>query len=336
VGQLFSVTTNPAVATGDGIAAAYRAGVRIADMEFIQFHPTALYESENPRFLISEAMRGEGAHILNIAGDRIMLNKHPLAELAPRDVVVRAMALHMIDSGDDHLYLDVRHLDQEELHAKFPMITSELEKRGFDVSSDLIPISFAAHYTIGGVVTDYHGRSSIRNLYACGETACTGVHGANRLASNSLLEGIVYSNRIARQINDRLDSLEMEKPSPALSATVMRDSSPLVELRSRVTETALRYGGVFRSAKRLKLLHGHLLEYENELTAFSRGREYYELKNLIEIAHLLRRAALNREESRGTHQRQEFSQTDDFWQQHRITFEGDDMTIRSDMTEYID
>lgn len=331
-GQLFSVTTNPSVVTGDGIAAAWRAGALIADIEFIQFHPTALYEAQNPRFLISEAVRGEGAHILNQAGERIMLGKHELAELAPRDVVVRAMALYMIESGDEHLYLDVRHLDQDKLHKGFPMITGELAERGYDTSVDLIPISFAAHYTIGGVATDTYGRTSLEGLYACGEAACTGVHGANRLASNSLLEGLVFSRRIADHIagtSHEAAEAHLPNPRPYQAGEVNKE---LAAIRNRLAETTFRYGGVFRSAKRLMLLDAHLRDFEKELTRFSPSRQKLEVENLLTIAELLRRAAMVRTESRGTHQRQEFAQTDDFWHHHHVTFENERMRISPSLT----
>jgi L-aspartate oxidase len=327
LGQLFSVTTNPMVITGDGIAAAYRAGARLVDLEFVQFHPTALYEDKIPRFLISEAIRGEGAHILNRAGERIMLGKHPLAELAPRDVVVRAMALHIIESEEDHLFLDVRHLDQRALHEGFPTITRELNSRGYDTGKDLIPISFAAHYTIGGIASDSIGRSSLSALYVCGETACTGVHGANRLASNSLLEGLVYARRIAQNINHHLSPGKYSLADIASSRNRHRPDVELAKLRHRLCENTLRYGGVFRSDKRLTILEDHLSSFSSKLKNFSPSPQRQEIENMIELANLLCTAAKTREESRGTHQRQEFPDPDEHWREHHISFEKGEMTI---------
>jgi len=332
-GQLYSVTTNPSVITGDGIAAAYEAGAQVADIEFIQFHPTALYEAQNPRFLISEAVRGEGAHILNLAGERIMLGKHPLKELAPRDVVVRTMALHMIESGDEHLWLDVRHLDQEHLTNSFPMITGELQSRGYNTASDLIPISFAAHYTIGGVVTDASGRSTMPNLFACGETACSGVHGANRLASNSLLEGIVFSRRIAADIAQRYSTVYPLPDVPAYRRNEHEADPAIVDLRNRFAQTAFRYGGVFRSGKRLDLLASHLAEFTKELAHLPDSIAAREVRNMMTICRLLIRAASTRCESRGTHQRQEFAYHDDFWHEHHIAFKSGSMTLVQNLNQ---
>jgi L-aspartate oxidase len=200
-GQVFTNTTNPHMATGDGHAMAYRAGALMRDMEFMQFHPTALYGSENPTLLLTEALRGEGAYLVDKAGQRFMVGAHPRAELAPRDVVVRLIKAVMDRDGVDHVWLDARHLDCEFLRQRFPTVHSGLKNRGFDLCTQLIPIAPASHYFIGGVITDSWGRTSIPGLYACGETASTGIHGANRLASNSLLEGLVFGDRTVRDLN---------------------------------------------------------------------------------------------------------------------------------------
>ena len=199
-GQVYSDTTNPAVATGDGIAVAYRAGAEVSDMEFYQFHPTALSVPGAPRFLLSEALRGEGALLRNHRGERFMDRYHPMAELAPRDVVARAIMREGIDERSGEalpVYLDMRHVTGKDLRARFPGISARLDEYGFDLSRDLIPIRPAAHYLMGGVRTDLYGRTNVPGLFAAGEVACTGVHGANRLASNSLLEGLVFGQRAA-------------------------------------------------------------------------------------------------------------------------------------------
>ena len=200
-GQVFSHTTNPAVATGDGHAMAYRAGAVMRDMEFMQFHPTAFYGTENPTLLLTEALRGEGAYLLDDAGERFMVGSHPRAELAPRDVVVRHMKRVFDRDKTDHVWLDARHLECGFLRERFPTVYTGLQKRGFDLCTQLIPVAPASHYFIGGVLTDIWGRTTIPGLYACGETASTGIHGANRLASNSLLEGLVFGERTVRDLN---------------------------------------------------------------------------------------------------------------------------------------
>ena len=200
-GQVFAHTTNPLVATGDGQAMAYRAGAVMRDMEFMQFHPTAFYGEENPTLLLTEALRGEGAYLRDDAGERFMVGSHPRAELAPRDVVVRHMKRVFDRDGTDHVWLDARHLDCAFLRERFPTVYNGLQARGYDLCTQLIPIAPASHYFIGGVLTDTWGRTSIPGLYACGETASTGIHGANRLASNSLLEGLVFGDRTVRELN---------------------------------------------------------------------------------------------------------------------------------------
>ena len=209
-GQVFSYTTNPRIATGDGVALAFAAGAGIADMEFFQFHPTALRTAGAPSFLISEAVRGAGAHLLNGNDERYMLRYHELAELAPRDVVARAAVQEMAQTDSDCVYLDLRHLEAAETRAHFPTIFARCQQYGIDITREPIPVAPAAHYMTGGVLTDLRGRSSVPGLYACGEVACTGVHGANRLASNSLLEALVFARRIV------LDSQGTTMPDYAL------------------------------------------------------------------------------------------------------------------------
>ena len=207
-GQVFAHTTNPAMATGDGHAMAYRAGALMRDMEFMQFHPTALYAEENPTLLLTEALRGEGAYLRDDGGERFMVGADPRQELAPRDVVVRNIKRVMDRDQVDHVWLDARHLDADFLRTRFPTVFTGLAKRGLDLASELIPIAPASHYYIGGVQTDVWGRTSVPGLYACGETASTGIHGANRLASNSLLEGLVFGERTVRELSCYLSSCD--------------------------------------------------------------------------------------------------------------------------------
>ena len=199
-GQVFPVTTNPAIATGDGVAAAWRAGAEVSDLEFVQFHPTALDHEAAPRFLVSEALRGEGAYLLDCDHERFMVGVHPLAELAPRDVVSREIERVMARCGRSNVWLDARHLGEEYLRSRFPSIWQACADAGYDLARDLVPVAPAAHYLIGGVRVDIDGRTSLPGLYASGECAASGLHGANRLASNSLLEGLVFSRRIARAL----------------------------------------------------------------------------------------------------------------------------------------
>ena len=218
LGQLFSATTNPAVSTGDGMAIALRAGAVMADLEFVQFHPTVLWLGEaanGQQPLISEAVRGEGAFLVDGDGVRFMQGVHEMADLAPRDVVARAIVARMRETGTDHVYLDARHLGREFVERRFPSIVASLNEHGFDLATDLVPVAPAQHYASGGVKVDLHGRSSLDGLYACGEASCTGVHGANRLATNSLLEGLVFAHRIADDITARFAAGELPPATPA-------------------------------------------------------------------------------------------------------------------------
>src|SRR6476469_9066540 len=221
LGQIYASTTNPSVATGDGMAAALRAGAVLADLEFVQFHPTVLWLGEGSRGqqpLISEAVRGEGAFLVDEAGERFMQGQHPLADLAPRDVVARAIIARMRETGTDHVYLDCRHLGAEFLEQRFPSIVQRCRELGFDPATQPLPVAPAQHYASGGVRTDLLGRSSREGLYACGETSCTGVHGANRLASNSLLEGLVFARRIADDLTARLGAGELPETTPVTAS----------------------------------------------------------------------------------------------------------------------
>jgi L-aspartate oxidase len=316
LGQIYASTTNPAVATGDGMAAALRAGAELADLEFVQFHPTVLYLGEGSsgqQPLISEAVRGEGAFLVDAEGVRFMQGTHPLADLAPRDVVSRAIIARMRETGTDHVYLDCRHLGADFLEQRFPSIVERCRELGFDPATDLLPVAPAQHYASGGVRTDLHGRTSLEGLYACGETSCTGVHGANRLASNSLLEGLVFARRIADDLTRRLAAGELPDPSPIEPASDTPDQPALIRGRRRLdVQRAMTAGaGSVRSAASLAATAARLAE----LAAADDGKKgvpkSWETTNLLHVGQALTLAAVLREETRGGHVREDFPERDD-------------------------
>ncbi len=292
-GQVYRYTTNPQVATGDGYAIAHRAGAKLADMEFVQFHPTALDTPENPLQLISEAVRGEGAVLLNEDGERFMLKKHRLAELAPRDVVAREIFREK--AGGRRVWLDS------------PGIFAICRARGIDPSKDLIPVTPAAHYMMGGVVVDLRGRSSLNRLYACGEVSRTGVHGANRLASNSLLEGLVFAERVARDMIDtrKLPNLPRKKE---WDVPALRDRGAALVAADSIRQVMWDYCGIDRSAKGLRLGHTKLTEIESRLPEGAT-----EEANMVQTSLLIADAALLRKESRGGHYRSDFPRAKRKW-----------------------
>ncbi len=321
-GQLYRYTTNPDVATGDGIAMAYRAGAYIQDVEFIQFHPTSLCYPGAPRFLISEAVRGEGAVLRNIKGERFMEKYHEQLELAPRDVVARAIVSEIEATRSTFVYLDVTHESAEMVKHRFPNIYEFCLTYGLDLTTDWIPVAPAAHYMMGGVKTDLHGETNVKRLFACGEVSSTGVHGANRLASNSLSEAIVFGRRIVQRIN--------ELQLPESCAAVMerepmeewRSASSIqafVEKRLKLQKIMVRYAGLRRDAN--GLMKG-LSELKRQLPIFQTvltKREEYEFANLLTCALLTTQAALEREESRGAHYREDFPERDDLlWRKHTV------------------
>ncbi len=328
-GQLFAYTTNPAVATGDGLALAYRAGAALADVEFYQFHPTALTLPGAATFLISEAVRGEGGHVLATDGRRFMLDEDPRAELAPRDVVARAIVREMARTGADHVLLDVRHLDPAAVRAHFPTINAHCLAHGLDMTVTPVPVAPAAHYLMGGVRTDVWGATSVPGLYACGEVACTGVHGANRLASNSLLEGIVFGARIVAGIVARRGGVQLPTVmAPAAAAgwrpdVVLTDgwatdgpSLPAPTLAD-VQRLMWSAAGLVREAAGLTAAVATLSAWLTQAPAPQTVAEH-ELHNELLVGWLMARAALARAESRGGHYRSDAPQTEPQWQRRIV------------------
>ncbi len=307
-GQVYSETTNPAVATGDGIAMAYRAGAAVSDMEFYQFHPTAFSMKDAPRFLMSEALRGEGAYLVNARGERFMERYHPLLELAPRDVVARAITLEGIDGP---VHLDMRHV-KKDLKARFPGISAFLAKHHLELGRDLIPVRPAAHYLMGGVKTDVEGRTSLPGLYAAGEVACTGVHGANRLASNSLLEGLVFGALAAESMIEEAGATAertIEKDhSVAPSGAVTGDAATEKWIRE-LRELMWKDAGLLRDAAGLERAKRGWLALARTIPR-GLSRRAIEARNLHVIAGLIIESAAGRRESRGAHFRNDFTQHD--------------------------
>ena len=323
-GQVYSDTTNPAVATGDGIAMAYRAGADIADMEFYQFHPTALSLPGVPRFLLSEALRGEGAYLRNAQGERFMERYHPLLELAPRDVVARAITREGF--GGRAVYLDMRHVTGIDFTQRFPGISAFLAQHNLSLSRDLIPIRPAAHYLMGGVKTDVDGRASLPRLYAAGEAACTGVHGANRLASNSLLEGLVFGARAAEKMRE-------EAPLPVVEEGIVSEIAPPARqddnLLARLKRTMWEKAGLLRDAEGLLAAKAELGALRGALPVAAE-RASIELRNLHTLGELIVDSALAREESRGAHFRNDFPQRDDVRFQRHSVVRGTNISFEND------
>jgi L-aspartate oxidase len=316
-GQVFRETTNPVIATGDGAALAFRAGARVADMEFVQFHPTVLDVANTPRFLLSEALRGEGARLVNAAGEPFMLNYHPAGDLAPRDVVARSIARES-ERTKGQVYLSLRHLDPEEIRRRFPTIAATCGRAGFDLPRDPIPVGPAAHYLMGGVETDLEGRTSIPGLFAAGEVACTRVHGANRLASNSLLEGLVFGARAGKAMAGSRHTADL--PAPVFPSVPQRAGSASGSPSRRIDEEEIRAlmwqsVGLFRNRERLVDAVNQLQEQEAGLANLD--HQGWRRASIITVASLIANAALRREESRGGHFRTDFPASDDLhWKVH--------------------
>jgi len=308
-GQVYRYTTNPVVATGDGFAIAHRAGVRLSDMEFVQFHPTALDTPENPLALISEAVRGEGAVLLNDAGERFMVKRHRLAELAPRDVVAREIFRER--AGGARVWLDARKLGRG-FEKRFPGIFALCKARGINPSRELIPVTPAAHYMMGGIVTDLAGHSSMERLYACGEVSRTGVHGANRLASNSLLEGLVFAERVARDMSTTPKLVGVPRRGQ-WEVPVLSDRGAAQVAADDVRQVMWEHAGIARTAKGLRRCLVLLDEIRARLPDGATEEE-----NMVDTARLIVEAALLRRESRGGHFRSDFPHAKKKWKGRHI------------------
>lgn len=320
-GQLFERTTNPEVATGDGMAIAYRAGALLEDMEFVQFHPTSLYVQGAPNFLISEATRGEGAVLRNICREQFMKGYHHMAELAPRDVVSRAIISEMVKTNSANVYLDLTHLETDFVRKRFPMINATCQMYNIDITKDLIPVSPAAHYIMGGIKTDLNGAASIKGLYAAGEVACTGVHGANRLASNSLLEGLVFGARAGRAAAEsgiknkpnaehRVRSMEFKK------SAIQNPKSKIEEIRSSLRKLMWEKTGIIRCAESLSIARAEISRWLPFIDTAALSRPEQELKNMLTVAHLITETALERKESIGAHYRSDYPKRGADWERH--------------------
>ncbi|TCC21126.1 L-aspartate oxidase [Kribbella speibonae] len=307
LGQLYAATTNPSVSTGDGMALALRAGAKVRDLEFVQFHPTVLWlgkSAKGQQPLVSEAVRGEGAFLVDHTGKRFMQGRHELADLAPRDIVAKAIMRQMLASGKDHVYLDARQFGDEKWRVRFPTILASCRSHGIDPVRELIPVAPACHYSSGGVWTDLNGQTSVPGLYACGEVACTGVHGANRLASNSLLEGLVFARRIAAHLANGLP--ERREPADDRRTPGLVDADVVPELQRAMTVGA----GVIRSATGLAEA-GAAIGKLMEQPYGEPGTPGWEATNLVTVASALIAAATAREESRGAHWREDHPDRDD-------------------------
>lgn len=312
MGQVYASTTNPSVSTGDGVALGLRAGAVATDLEFVQFHPTALYlgpDSRGQQPLVSEALRGEGALLRDAAGERFMVGVHPLAELAPRDVVAKAITRVQLRDGTDHVLLDARHVPR--LEQRFPTIVARCREAGIDPVTELVPVTPAAHYASGGLVTDLAGRTTVPGLYACGEVACTGVHGANRLASNSLLEGLVFAGRIGAELAAGLPDPQSVPPQVAHLDGLLDPGS-----RGRLTATMSARVGALRSGAGLTVAAGELAAIAGLLGTAEPGVAGWEATDLLTVATALTAAAGAREETRGCHWREDHPDDEDAWRVH--------------------
>ncbi|MDE0502909.1 MAG: L-aspartate oxidase [Candidatus Poribacteria bacterium] len=321
LGCVYQCTSNPEVATGDGFAAAWRAGCEMMDMEFVQFHPTTLFLDGAPHFLISEALRGEGGVLVNIRGEEFMGRYHELAELAPRDVVSRAILNEMQLTGFPCVYLDITHLLPDFIQSRFPTISHTCKHYGLDITKDLIPVRSGAHFMMGGVRTNLNAETNIKGLYACGEVACTGVHGANRLASNSLLECIVFGTRAAESAviyTQSLDTNDMENVHVQTgNVHGTADSFDVETGKEKIRRLMWNGVGILRSEVELKTAHDILQDMAqprcwSSITGF-------EFQNMLDVANLITEAAIIRKESRGAHYREDYPvRYDDHWKNHIV------------------
>ncbi|WP_018249595.1 L-aspartate oxidase [Orenia marismortui] len=321
-GELYQSTSNPKVATGDGIALAYRAGAKVMDLEFIQFHPTTLELEGVDNFLISESVRGEGAVLRNHAGERFMSKYHELADLAPRDIVARAIYEEMKEAEADCVYLDLSHLNSEFIIKRFPTIYQTCLDYGIDITKEYIPVAPAAHYLMGGILTNTNGETNIEGLFACGETASIGIHGANRLASNSLLDGLVYGKRVADRAIDYIRDIEGEKLEELTIIYGDQCSEginiDIDKLRNKLKDIMSDQVGIIRTEGELRVALAELEALLNCLNFDLSDVSGFELQNLITVAYLTVKAALVREESRGAHYRSDFPESRVEWEKHTI------------------
>ncbi|NRA64118.1 MAG: L-aspartate oxidase [Pseudobacteriovorax sp.] len=312
-GKAYLFTSNPDGATGDGLAMGWRAGCKVANLEFMQFHPTCLYHPEAKNFLISEAVRGEGAILKDHRGEEFMSRYHPLASLAPRDIVARAIDQELKQSGSPHLYLDATGIDDHKLTEHFPNIMKTCQRFGIDIKKDMIPIVPAAHYSCGGIMVDSHGRTTVNGLYALGEVACTGLHGANRLASNSLLEALVFADRVARIAVSSENSTLKDLPTPKWNSGDSSVPDELVVLThtwDEIRRLMWNYVGIVRTEKRLQRAYDRIISIRKELTTlywdYQVNSSLLEVRNLADVAYLTIRCARRRKESRGIHYNLDF------------------------------
>ncbi|MBU1151582.1 L-aspartate oxidase [Patescibacteria group bacterium] len=300
LGQVFSNTTNPKIATADGLAMAIRAGAKVEDLEFIQFHPSAFAKNLSPRFLISETVRGEGAHLLNHKKERFMNKRHPLKELAPRSIVAKEI-FNELKKGP--VYLDISHKKPAYLKKRFPKIYAKLLKHGIRMEKDLIPITPAVHYSCGGIKCDIKGRTNIKNLYAFGEVACTGVHGANRLASNSLLEALVFSNQIVKELKPAKSAKVLILPRPKIASPTSKETALAKKLKRQTQILMWKHSGIIRNPQEIKEKALPQLKGIQEQLAqiHSTNREIAETKNIAQVAENILKSALKRKKSLGCH-----------------------------------
>ena len=324
IGQIYAVTTNPPVSTGDGVAAALRAGARLRDIEFIQFHPTVLYLGPGARGqlpLVSEAVRGEGGLLINSRGERFMLGKHELAELAPRDVVAKQIMKEMAAAGVDHVYVDGRMLGEETWRVRFPTIWHSCRRAGINPATDLIPVAPASHYFCGGVETGIDGATNLVGLYACGEVASSGVHGANRLASNSLLEGLVFARRIAVELHAELPQRRPALGDPREPGLIDRSVVPAMQ------QAMSRYAGGLRHAAGLDRCAAELVKLAAQRGA-EPGLESWEASNMMMVATAIVASARLRQESRGAHWRDDFEGRREEWHGHLIAEQNSQLGLQ--------